>query len=467
MKLVLKTVTVFCHEMGDRMQKTTAARSVRGLETTRAAVEGQSAGWGHTDAGAPSESPPTLTHGAGPPRGRTPPATEDRYSATRYEGGGARDSTRLHHLFIPAQPLSAGGRSSCSRELWAVAEVSAAAELAAAAREAHPRRASHRRAAARAERRNHGRQVRHVRKHDVGSAPVLGPLPAHQHPRVPVLVGDVGCADVADDQADLRIGGGADPARRVLHRHAPGRRQTPSSADVRGGSQVHVRRRLEARRVEVRLARVDVCVVGRKVRPEAARVDADWHARLAGGGGDHKGHAGLDQRLECGGRVRRRGGCDREPRVGVGLLLREQGRLRRAGGEDVGERLQPQLCALRVHRRCERRGCERARRQVARPGLLDRQQPAGRCALRVHLFEHELEGLAGILHHKSVPGCVEPRRVRGEPLERRHEGRELPKGDVHRRRLGVAQRAVKVEEDADAQHRRHGFSLGADNLGRA
>lgn len=35
------------------------------------------------------------------------------------------------------------------------------------------------------------------------------------------LVGDVGCADVADDQADLRIGGGADPARRVLHRHAP------------------------------------------------------------------------------------------------------------------------------------------------------------------------------------------------------------------------------------------------------
>ena len=142
-----------------------------------------SAGWGHTDAGAPSESPPTLTHGAGPPRGRTPPATEDRYSATRYEGGGARDSTRLHHLFIPAQPLSAGGRSSCSRELWAVAEVSAAAELAAAAREAHPRRASHRRAAARAERRNHGRQVRHVRKHDVGSAPVLGPLPTEEEER--------------------------------------------------------------------------------------------------------------------------------------------------------------------------------------------------------------------------------------------------------------------------------------------
>jgi len=181
--LVLKTVTVFCHEMGDRMQKTTAARSVRGLETTRAAVEEASAGWGHTDAGAPSESPPTLTHGAGPPRGRTPPATEDRYSATRYEGGGARDSTRLHHLFIPAQPLSAGGRSSCSRELWAVAEVSAAAELAAAAREAHPRRASHRRAAARAERRNHGRQVRHVRKHDVGSAPVLGPLPTEEEER--------------------------------------------------------------------------------------------------------------------------------------------------------------------------------------------------------------------------------------------------------------------------------------------
>ena len=74
--------------------------------------------------------------------------------------------------------------------------------------------------------------------------------------------------------------------------------------------------------------------------------------------------------------------------------------------------------------------------------FLDGRQPRF-LAILLDDVHHELESLARVVAH------VGPHALLGEVFHGRfgEVGRELPERDDHRGRLGVAQRAVKVEED--------------------
>mmetsp|Transcript_25085 Transcript_25085/g.71931 ORF Transcript_25085/g.71931 Transcript_25085/m.71931 type:complete len:202 (-) Transcript_25085:38-643(-) len=133
-----------------------------------------------------------------------------------------------------------------------------------------------------------GRQVAHVLDDHVCASPVVGSGALHQHLRVglPLLWRNVPRADVTHDQAYAGIGCRAHTRGAVLHGDAGGGRALHGA----GGPEVDVRSRLEAWRVEIRLARVDVQVVGPEEVPQASSVHADRHARLARGRGDDKVH---------------------------------------------------------------------------------------------------------------------------------------------------------------------------------
>mmetsp|Transcript_28322 Transcript_28322/g.71050 ORF Transcript_28322/g.71050 Transcript_28322/m.71050 type:complete len:269 (+) Transcript_28322:358-1164(+) len=238
--------------------------------------------------------------------------------------------------------------------------------------------------------------------------------------------------DIPHNQPNIRVRRRPRPGPGVLHRDAHLRgtalRVRRAEVDVGGG--------LEAGRVEVGLAGVDLCVGGEEAAEVAVGgVDADGDAGLAGGGRDAEGVAGRDEGVEHGDAVGdgRREGFERDE--SVVLLLREE-RLGLGAGE--------------AHRR------DGFEAEALAPGLdddhdfgvlvarladdLDGGEALGLPRL-VGVLEHELEGAAAVDAAELLHDVL-----RGRLLEKVR--RELDVRHLHRGRLGVAKRAVEVEEDS-------------------
>mmetsp|Transcript_141612 Transcript_141612/g.440252 ORF Transcript_141612/g.440252 Transcript_141612/m.440252 type:complete len:472 (+) Transcript_141612:324-1739(+) len=287
------------------------------------------------------------------------------------------------------------------------------------------------------------RQVTHLLEDDVRAPSVVSSRALHQHlgVRLPLLGRDVPRADIAHDEPDARVGGGANARGAVLHGDAVARREP----HVLRRTDVYIRSRLEAWRVEVGLAGVDVQVVRREVAPEAGGVHADRHAGLARRRGDDERDAHDLQALQRLGNSRAGASGHRKARHGVVLLLLQQrGRLL-AHAPQLLDRPQAQRLAAPVHRGEKLRGLLPRRAH----GLRARQ--AGGRALLVAGLDHVLEGLSGVLAH--VHRALRQQLLVAPAYQAREVGRDHPEGHLHGRLLRVPQRAVKVEEHAHARAR--------------
>mmetsp|Transcript_18055 Transcript_18055/g.32150 ORF Transcript_18055/g.32150 Transcript_18055/m.32150 type:complete len:269 (-) Transcript_18055:298-1104(-) len=254
--------------------------------------------------------------------------------------------------------------------------------------------------------------------------------------RVHHVIADVAGAHVAHNHADARVGGGAHPRGGVLHGDA--------ITDVRilrlGCQQVDGGVWLEARWVKVALPAVDLLRAEPGV--EAGGDDGDGDAGLTTGGSNRKLEPHVSKTLQrfLDARATRGDGLQRQH--GVILLLDEEVFRLAVAASHCGKGLQPKPGASLVHK-------FQQSWILALGGahFLKRRQPnlgAGFVAL-VH---HELKRLAGIfadeLQHVGL------REVRH--LYVREVRRQLPKGDLHGGCLGVAEGAIKVEEDSGRLH---------------